>query len=134
ETTVAGDFALLEVHGEVKVAGFIARLERGDLRRAERQGQDSVLNTVVGEDVGEGTRNEGAKAIITQGPHGMLPRRTAAGIPACQKDAGARVVRPVQREHGVELPVTVKAPIEEQAVAVAGAFRPLQELLGNDLI
>src|SRR5581483_2515203 len=91
-----------EINGDLIIRDF-GRFAR-QFRRlflAENDRQHSVLNAVIGEDVGEGGSDHCAKAEIGQRPHGMLARGTAAEVLPCHQNARARVTRLVERKRGV---------------------------------
>src|SRR5262249_38128107 len=64
EATVTGDLTLSEVNGQVEVPGFIAGFERGNFRAEQDYSQNSVLDAVVGEDIGEGRRDDCAESVV----------------------------------------------------------------------
>src|SRR5258708_21986462 len=130
----ARDLALVQIDREVEMAGGISCLQRGDLARVQGQRQHAVLHTVVGENIVEGWRDDGAEAVVTQGPHGVLAGRAAAKIFPGEKNAGAGIMRRVQGKLQIGLAFVVKAPVIEEEVAVAGAPNALEELLGDDLV
>lgn len=72
KTAVTGDLALFQIHGEVEVTGFIAGFERRDFRAPQGHGENSVLDAVVGEDIGERRRDDDPETVITQRPYGVL--------------------------------------------------------------
>src|SRR5262245_54791200 len=77
KTFAARDFALVQVHGQMKVTGLVAGFQSRDLRRAKSNSQQSVLDAVVREDVGERWCDDHAESVIAQRPNGVLPRRPA---------------------------------------------------------
>src|SRR5271165_6760456 len=77
----ADDDLALQVDGDASVAaepGVVDELVAHRARQADRQ--DTVLEAVVVEDVGEVRRDDAADAEIEQRPGGVLPGRPAAEV------------------------------------------------------
>src|ERR1700692_211950 len=101
---------------------------------AELHGKKTILGAVVGKDIGEGGRNDGAESKISQRPYRVLTRGTAAEILPRNQNARACVARLVQNETCAFLTVAGKTPVVKQELAEAGALNALQKLLRNNLI
>ena len=123
------------IHGHAVSLNFLRPLHNGcDLRFRQHHRQQAVLHAVVGKDVGERWRDDGAEAEIVERPRRMLARRAAAEIAVGDQDAGAAVTWLVEREVRVERAVRRAPPVVEQKLPEAGALDALEELLGNDLV
>src|SRR3989344_1465954 len=136
------DDLALEVDGQL-VAGegkdFVEQLI--DLLLAQHDGQQAVLEAVVEEDVGKAGRDDGAKAVLVQGPGCVLAAGGATEVLTRDQDGSTLVARLVQHEVGVGLArsrvlaglagVEV-APLVEQVGAEARALDRLEVLLGDD--
>lgn len=105
-----------------------------DLRWGEDDGQDTVLETIVEEDVGEALGDDNTKTVIFQRPDGVFTAGTAAEVPSRDQDAGTGRVRLVQLEIRIVVSLVVVAPVVEQEVLETVAFDPFEELFGNNLI
>src|SRR5262249_37392425 len=114
--------------------GLVARFQRRDLRWAQGDGQQTVLDTVVRENVCERWGEDDAESVIAQRPYRVLARRAAAKIFSRKKDARAAILRRVQRKVLILFPLGIETPVIKQAVTVAGPRNALQELLGDDLV
>jgi len=135
QARVIDDGAAFQVGREsIAFAGLAAAEQLVDLPFIKPHGQQAVLEAVAVEDVGEARREDCAKAIILQGPGRMLATRSAAKIAPRQKNRSALIARAIELEIRIERAVVVLPPIEEQKLAKAGPFDPLEELLGNDLV
>src|SRR5205085_12524360 len=108
--------------------------EFGDLGVGERDGQTGVLHAVVHEDVCEGGRDDGAKAVVEERPRGVLARRAAAEVTPGDEDGRATVARLVKDERRVGRAVRVVAPVVEEELTEARSLDALEELLRDDLI
>jgi hypothetical protein len=64
----------------------------------------------------------------------MLARRTTAKIPACHQNRSPSILRGIQNETWVRLPIGLKTPVVEEKFAVSGALNTLEKLFGNDLV
>src|SRR6202020_466687 len=97
-----------------------------------------ILSRVRMENISERGRDHTAKAVVGKCPGGVLARRTTAKVFACHQNFGALVVWMIQHEIRVRRagvrPFLNAPPIEKEEVTIAGAFNPLEELLGNDLV
>src|ERR1700722_748064 len=89
-------------------------------------------------DVSEGRRDHTAKSVVVQGPRRVFPGRPATEVLARDQDFGVLIVGVIEDEIRMGL-ARVRSflnapPIVEQERSIAGAFDPLQELLGDDLV
>src|SRR6202453_3369954 len=122
------------------VAGNRSRTLHQRLHLFLRQGdqQDAVLARVGVEDVREGRGNDAAKTVVRKRPGSMLTRRSTAEILARHQDSSIPVIGMVQNEDRMgraRIRSLLNAPpVIEEKVFITGAFDPLEELLGNDLI
>ena len=66
--------------------------------RRQDDGQQTVLEAVVEEDVAERGRDERAKAVVEQRPRRVLARAAAAEVAAREQDLRALVAWLVQHE------------------------------------
>src|SRR5271168_5055578 len=89
-------------------------------------------------DIREGGRDDAAKAVVGERPGRVLAGRSAAKVLACNQNLRVLVLRLVQHEIRMRRAglrtLLNPSPIEEQKVFIAGAFDPLEELLGDNLI
>jgi hypothetical protein len=85
-------------------------------------------------DVGEGRRDDGAEAVVGQGPRRVLAGGSAAEIRAREKDRGVTCRGMIELERRIGRAVGTIAPVEEQRRTEAGALDALQKLLGDDLV
>src|SRR5215213_4317389 len=99
-----------------------------DLVLTQHHWQQAVLEAVGEEDISERRCDHAPEARIDQRPGRMLARGAATEVLACEQDAGALVLRPVQHE------LRIVAPGGEQAWREAGALDRLQVLLRDDLV
>src|ERR1700752_3381838 len=137
-----GNALLLEIDGEPESRkGFGLVEELVDLMRRQDDGEQTVLEAVVEEDVAERGRNERAKPVVEQRPRRVLARAAAAEVAARKQYLRALVALLVQHEVGVErapgriapgLAAIEIAPCVEKVGAEAGAVDRLQELLRDD--
>ena len=100
----------------------------------QHDGQKAILNAIVGENVGEGWGNHGAKTKISQSPHGMFARRSAAKVFASNQDAGAFVAGLVEHKRWVLVTAILASPIEKEELPKTSSLDALQKLFGDDLI
>ena len=119
------------------------REQRLDDLLIEHDRQQTVLDRVLPEDVGEARRDQHPKAIPVQRPGCMLARRAAAEIMPREQDLGPGIAWIIEHEVRVQRParavlprlaVVQIAPFIEQVRAEAGALNRLQELLWDDRI
>src|SRR5690606_20620472 len=80
------------------------REQRIDLVVGQHDRQQSVLEAVVVEDVGEAGRDDGAEAVFLQRPRRMFTRGAAAEVLARQQHAGTGIARKIEHEAGIEWP------------------------------
>ena len=81
EAEVVGDGLGFEVDGELVLGVFRASVEQGfDLVVGEDGEDDAVLAGVREEDVGEAGCDDGAEAVLVDGPGGVLARTAAAEV------------------------------------------------------
>ena len=67
--------------GELVVGNGLGVVQKlGDLLFSEADEDDAVLAGIREEDVGEGGRDDDAKAVIAEGPGGMLAAGTAGEV------------------------------------------------------
>src|ERR1700722_13776622 len=89
-------------------------------------------------DVSEGRRDHTPKSVVVQGPCGVFPGRPATEVLARDQDFGVLIVGMIEDEIRVRLArvwsLLHAPPVVEQKRSIAGAFDPLQELLGDDLV
>ena len=104
-----------------------------DLGR-DGDGQEAVLERVAAEDVGEARPDHGAEALVHEGPHRVLARRSAAEVASGDEHGRARGLRAIERELRTRRSVGVVAAIGEEALAEAAARGALQEARGDDLV
>ena len=133
-----------EIHGQRIAPGRLAlREQRIDFMRGENDRQQSVLEAVVVEDIGEAGGDHRAEAVFVQRPRRVFARGAAAEVLARQQHAGAGIARGVEHEIGIERTHAVVlswltdvqvTPLVEEVGAEAAAFDRLQELLGDDLV
>ena len=136
------DLLAFQVYGEL-VAGpggdFFKKL--ADLLFGQDDGQQAVFEAVVEKDVGKAGGDEGAKAVLGDGPGGMLAAGAAAEVAARQQHGCAGVTRLVEHEIGVglaaggvhaRLALVQIAPFVKQVGAEAGALDGFEKLLGDD--
>src|SRR5271156_885603 len=88
--------------------------------------------------VGERRRDHTAKSVVRKRPRRVFPGRPATKVLARDQDFGVLVVGMIEDEIRMWLAgvwsLLNAPPIVEQERAVAGAFNPLEELLGDDLV
>ena len=139
EAVRVGDGLVGEVDGDLvlRVGGGSGEKGLGFLF-GEAGEDDTVLAGVGEEDIGEAGRDDGAEAVLVEGPGGVLAGGAAAEVALCDEDLGAVVVRFVEDEVGVRFAgvgtFLDAAPVEEEEFAVAGALDAFEELLGDDLV
>ena len=95
EAFVVGDGLGFEVDGEL-VFGVRGGAVRGGFATSSsvrRHEDDAVLAGVGEEDVGEGGRDDGAEAVLVEGPGGVLAGAAAAEVLFGDEDLGALVAR-----------------------------------------
>src|SRR5262249_47660911 len=127
------DLLVHEIDGQRRVGaalGVVEQLVEIFLRHADRQ--DTVLETVVVEDVAERSREQAAEAETEERPRRVLAARAATEIIACDQDLRIAVGRLVENEVRVLAAVILVALFREKAFAKAGALDGLQILLGDD--
>ncbi len=129
------DFAIVKVNRQLVAGGRQAAMEQVfDRRFGQADRQQAILEAVVVEDVGKARRDDRSKAVIFQGPGGMLSAAARAEIASRQQDACVAISGLVQFKLRVLTTIFLKPPVEEQKLSEAGSFDPLQKLLGDDLI
>src|SRR4051812_12704758 len=113
------------------------------LRFGQHDRQQSILETIVIENVGVARCNNRAKSVIFQRPRRMLTRRTATEVLSREQNAGALVARLVQNEVRIALARAVihagfaaiqVTPGIEQVDAEPRTLDRLQELLRDNRI
>src|SRR5260221_11666521 len=110
-----GDAESVQVDGELIAAVFRTLEELLDLVFAEADGQHAVFEAVVVEDVGEGGGDDGAEAVVFDGPDGMFATGAAAEVAAGEKDRGSLGFGLIQLEVRVRrLAIVAISPIEKQ--------------------
>ena len=137
--SVVGDGLGFEVDGDFVLRVGGAALDEGFyFGVGEADEDDAVLAGVGEEDVGEGGGDDGAEAVLVDGPGGVLAGGAAAEVALGEEDFGALVLGLVEDEGGVGLAgvgaFLDAAPVVEEEVFVAGALDAFQELLGDDLV
>src|SRR5579875_4226954 len=99
ETLSIADFLILQVHRErVAFIFFEAPEKFVDVRFGKRDRQNSILETVVVENVRVARRDNRAETVIADGPGRVFAARTESEISARQQNRSAFVARLVQRE------------------------------------
>src|SRR5580704_10489319 len=100
--------------------------------------QNAVLARVGMKNVGEGRRDHTTKAVVGKSPRGMFARGSTTEVLSRDQNLRILVVRMIQNEIRMRCagirPFLNTPPIVEKKIAIAGAFDPLEELLGDDLI
>src|SRR5579871_1149724 len=109
-----------------------------DLVVGEAAEDDAVFAGVREEDVGEAGCDDGAEAVLVDGPGGMLAGAATAEVLLGDEDLGTLVLGLVEDKVRVGLAsggaVLDAAPVVEEEVAVASALDALEKLLGDDLV
>ena len=96
-----GDGLGFEVDGDlVRGVGGGALDEGFDFGFGEADEDDAVLAGVGEEDVGEGGGDDGAEAVLVDGPGGVLAGGAAAEVALGEEDLGALVLGLVEDEVG----------------------------------
>src|SRR4051795_10364526 len=85
--------------------------------------EQADLGAVRAEDVGEARRDDGAEAVVLEGPGRVLAARAAAEVAPGDEDLVAR-----------QVPIGLLGPVVEEELAEARALHALEELLGDDLV
>jgi hypothetical protein len=139
EALVVGDGLVDEGDGDLVLRIGGAALEQGlNLFFAEAGEDNAVLAGVGVEDVGEGGGDDGAEAVLEDGPGGVLAGAAATEVLFDDEDLGTLVLGLVEDEVGVGLAggwaLLDAAPVVEEEVAVAGALDALEKLLRDDLV
>ena len=140
---VRGRYRLpLEIDRELESGKSRGLVEQAiDLGFAEHDRQQSVLETVIEENVGERRRDDRPESVVAERPGSVLARAAATEIAPCEKDLRALIARLVQREVRIRSTlgrilarfiVIEIAPCVEQVGPEARSTDRLQELLGND--
>jgi hypothetical protein len=124
-----------EVDSElVPHSGFGAPKEIVHLGLGEGDGEDSVLEAVVVEDIRVAWRDQGAKPVIEDCPRRVFAARAAAEVGAADENRRALVARPVEHEIGIRLLAFEISPVIEQHAPEALASERLEELFGHHLV
>src|SRR5208282_1539875 len=105
-----------------------------DLAGRQRDRKETVLQTVVVEDIGEPRRDHRAEARVIERPHRVFARTAAAEVVAREQNRRALIARLVQRKIFVLAAVGIEPPVDEQSLLEAGTHHRFQKLLGDDLI
>ena len=104
ETEVVGDGLGFEVDGELVLGVFRAAVEKGfDFVVGEDGEDEAVLAGVREEDVGEAGGDDGAEAVLMDGPGGVLAGAAAAEVFLGDEDLRAVMMVLVEDEIGVGL-------------------------------
>ncbi len=124
-----------EVDGDLVLGIGGAALDEGFYFGVGEWGEDDAVFAGVGEeDVGEGGGDDGAEAVLVDGPGGVLAGGAAAEVALGEEDLGALVLGLVEDEVGVGLAgvgtFLDAAPVVEEEVIVAGALDAFKNCLG----
>jgi hypothetical protein len=103
-----------------------------DLGLRQADGEHSVLEAIVEENVGERRRDHDAKAEIGQRPRGVFSRGAATEVRPSQKDRCISERFSIEDEIWVFTALRVEAPIVKEEVAEARPLDPFEELLRNN--
>ena len=122
----------------VSLDGGGARRQRLHVLLGQGDEQEAVFARIGMKNIGEGRRNNAAESVVGKRPGGMLPGGSAAEVFARDQNLRALVARVIENEIGMRRAgvrtLLNTPPIEEKEWAIAGAFDPLQELLGDCLL
>ena len=144
-TTFRRDHALLGQINTQLVAGegFDFIEQAGNIQLVQDDRQQAVLEAVVKENIGKGRRDNGAKAVLHQGPGSVLTAGTTTKVLARQQHGSALVAVLVQHKIRVQraagiihagLAMIQIAQFIKQIGAKAGALDGFEELLGDDQV
>src|SRR6185437_296880 len=90
------------------------------------------------EDIGKRRRDDGEEAVLVERPCSVLARAAAAEVLFGNEDLCTFIFGLIEDEVlpllNMVRSLDVVAPVEEEELAVAGAFDALEKLLRNDLV
>src|SRR5690606_19730011 len=129
ELVPVGDGLFGERHGDLGGGVLLAEFDEVvAFLRAEFDREQADLGAVGAEDVGERRGDDRFESPVLQTPWGVLAAGAGTEVGSGHEDLGVGVLGALEHEVGV------LAPVGEDELAVAGAFDPLEVLLGHDLV
>lgn len=136
KATAIADGLVFKVDGQLVRRMLFRSFEQlVDIGFRQRDWKQTVLETVIEENISERRCDHTAEAVVVQRPHRMLTATTAAKILAGDKDRRTLDVDLIQLEGRIRRrAIVVKSPIEKQKLTEPRAFDSFKELLGNDLV
>jgi hypothetical protein len=96
--------------------------------------QESVLERIAAEDIGERCGDHGPEAVVDERPRGVLARRPASEVASRDENLRAARFRLVQDEVESRCARRVHAPIGEEMRAEAGAHGRREKAGRDDLV